>query len=258
MPQAVALERRLSACSHVRTLGVKPNLEDYAAEELDLIRASGKIYYPSAFYADLFSAGGKAIFPSVHTYRYAQDKVRQTALFKLLALPHPRTRVYYGRRQQRRIREDFAYPFVAKVARGSALGRGVYLIRDRAELEAYLSANRVAYVQAYLPIDRDLRVVIIGERAVHAYWRVASEGEFRTNVSAGGRIRLDPVPEAALELALAAARRCGWNDVGLDICRHAGRWYLLEANMKYGKAGFRAAGMDYYHLMDRWNANGTI
>jgi ribosomal protein S6--L-glutamate ligase len=87
---------------------------------------------------------------------------------------------------------------------------------------------------------------------------VAPSGDFRTNISAGGRIRLDPVPPDALTLARETARRCGWDDVGLDICRCEGRWYVLEANMKYGKAGFRAAGIDYYHLMDTLIANGTL
>lgn len=256
--RVIALERRLRHCPHVVTLGVKPNLESYSPADRELLHSAEKIYYPSVFYADLFDVLGKAIFPSAHTYRYVQDKIKQTALFKLAEIPHPRTHVYYGRHQQRRIRTEFAYPFVAKVARGSALGRGIYLIRDDTQLEAYLARNRVAYIQEYLPIDRDVRAVVVGDRVVHAYWRLAAPGDFRTNVSAGGRISLDPVPEAALALAHETARRCRWNDVGLDICNHEGRWYLLEANMKYGKAGFRAAGIDYYHLMDTMIANGTL
>jgi ribosomal protein S6--L-glutamate ligase len=242
----------------VRTLGVRPNLESYPPEDLAMIQLADKIYYPSVFYADLFDVMGKGTFPSAHTYRYVQNKIKQTALFKLLGIPHPRTHVYYGRQQQRRIRSEFAYPFVAKVARGSALGRGVFLIRNDDQLAAYLDGNRAAYIQQYLPIDRDIRVVVIGTQVAHAYWRVAQAGDFRTNVSTGGRIRLDAVPQAAMDLALSTARNCGWDDVGLDICCYEDRFYLLEANMKYGKAGFRAAGIDYYQLMDRLIVNGTI
>jgi ribosomal protein S6--L-glutamate ligase len=256
--RVIALERRLRHCPHVLTLGVRPNLETYPHEELAMIRVAEKIYYPSVFYADLFDAMGKKTFPSAHTYRYVQDKIKQTALFKLLGIPHPRTHVYYGRQQQRRIRSEFDFPFVAKVARGSALGRGVFLIENDAQLAAYLAANRVAYIQRYLAMDRDIRAVVIGTEVRHAYWRVAAAGDFRTNLSAGGRILLDPVPQAALELARGTARKCCWDDVGLDICCEAGRWYVLEANMKYGKAGFRAAGLDYYQLMDTLITNGTI
>lgn len=258
MFKAIALEKRLRRCRNVRTLGVRSNFCDYSPEERQAILAAPKIYYPSVFYADLLDALGKALFPSYHTYKCVQDKIKQTALFDLLAIPHPRTRVYYGKRQMERIPSDFAFPLVAKIARGSALGKGVFLIHDRAELTAYCRQTRVAYIQEYLPLDRDMRIVIIGRNAVHAYWRVASPGEFRTNLAAGGRIRLDPVPEAAVELARRTARLCGWTDVGMDIYRYDGQLGVFEANMKYGKEGFRQAGIDYDRLMEDLIANGEI
>jgi ribosomal protein S6--L-glutamate ligase len=134
----------------------------------------------------------------------------------------------------------------------------VFLISTRDELDAYCALTNTAYIQEYLPIDRDIRVVVIGDKIVHAYWRIAAAGEFRTNLGCGGTISLDPVPEAARNLALHAARSCGWNDVGIDICMANGRLYVLEANMKYGKAGFAAAGLDYYQIMEDKIRNGEI
>ncbi|RLB95872.1 MAG: RimK family alpha-L-glutamate ligase, partial [Deltaproteobacteria bacterium] len=93
---------------------------------------------------------------------------------------------------------------------------------------------------------------------VHAYWRVAAQGEFRTNVALGATVKLDSVPGKALDLALHTASACGWNDVGLDICEYDGRFFVLEGNMKYGKEGFRAAGIDFYDLMDTMIAKGEI
>ncbi len=258
VPQAIALEKRLRRCRNVRTLGVRSNFRDYTAEERQTILKAPKIYYPSVFYADLLDAMGKALFPSYHTYKCVQDKIKQTALFDLLGVPHPRTRVYYGKRQMARIPSDFSFPLVAKVARGSALGKGVFLIHTPDELAAYCRQTRAAYIQEYLPLDRDIRVVVIGRRAVHAYWRVTSPGEFRSNLAAGGRIRLDPVPEAAIALACQTARRCGWTDVGMDIYQHDGQFGVFEANMKYGKEGFRKAGIDYDRLMEDLIANGEI
>jgi len=254
----IALESRLSTCEQVHTLGVKPNLEDYSPEAMTLIRNASKIYYPSAFHAELFAAMGKATFPSAHNYRFAQEKIKQTALFKLLSIPHPRTRVYYGKHQKAAICDNFKFPFVAKIPRGSAMGRGVFLIRNQENLDDYLTATTPAYIQEYLPIDRDIRVVVIGQQVVHAYWRIAAEGEFRTNVALGARISLDAVPEAAIDLALQTAKSCHWNDVGIDICLHADRFYVLEANMKYGKEGFRAAGINYEELMGRLITGGEI
>lgn len=254
----VALEGRLKNCSQVVTLGVRPNFCDYNDQEQDLIRRASKIYYPSSFYADLFDAMGKSTFPGYHTYTYAQDKIKQTALFNLLGIPHPRTRVYYGRRQKAAITSDFAFPFIAKVPRGSALGRGVFLIDGPEALERYCYHHPVAYIQEYLPIDRDMRIVVIGTQVVHAYWRVAPAGDFRSNVANGGAVDLSEVPREARELALRTALACKWDDVGIDVCRYRQGYYVLEANMKYGRQGFRQAGIDYDSLMEQLIVDGSI
>jgi ribosomal protein S6--L-glutamate ligase len=256
--KVIALEGRLRECRNVKTLGVRPNFSDYSPQEAELMRKVEKIYYPTTFYADIFDAAGKATFPSYHTYKCAQDKIKQTALFQLLQIPHPETRVFYGSMQKKSILDYFKFPFIAKIPRGSAMGRGVFLIRNQDELASYLSKTHPAYIQKYFPVDRDMRIVIIGEQAVHSYWRIALRGEFRSNVAAGGTISLDPVPQKALDLALQAARACHWDDVGIDICEYEGNYYVLEANMKYGKEGFRKAGINYIQLMENLIENEQL
>ena len=256
--KVVALEARLKHCKNVVTLGVRPNFSDYSPAEADLIRDAEKIYYPTTFYAELLDAMGKKTFPSYHNYKCVQDKIKQTALFNLLEIPHPRTRVFYGNRQKNSICDRFEFPFIAKIPRGSAMGRGVYLIRSQKDLDDYIKLSKVAYIQEYLPSDRDIRVVIIGDRVVHAYWRISPAGEFRSNVAVGATISLDPVPKNVLDLALDIAQRCRWDDVGIDIIEHDKNLYVLEANMKFGKEGFRKAGIDYLKLMERMIENGQI
>jgi len=256
--KVIAFEGRLRKCRNVLTLGAKTNFSDYSREEAELIREAEKIYYPTTFYADLFDAIGKETFPSYHTYKCVQDKIKQSALLEMLEIPHPRTRVYYGKRRKAAIAYQFQYPFIGKIPRGSAMGRGVFLIKNHEDLQSYLDTAHPAYIQEYLPIDRDMRIVVIGKNVVHAYWRVNPPAEFRSNVAVGGRVCLDPVPREALELALSTARRCQWNDVGIDICMRKGRCFVLEANMKYGKEGFRAAGIDYVNLMENMIENGEI
>ena len=138
------------------------------------------------------------------------------------------------------------------------MGRGVYLVRNSDDLVEYLKFEGPAYIQEYLPIDRDIRVVVIGGQVVHAYWRVAPEGDYRTNIAAGGHIELSAVPREAQMLARDTARRCGWDDVGIDICEYQGVYYVLEGNMKYGREGFRQAGMDYQQIMSGLISKGVI
>ena len=256
--QAIALEGRLRGCRNVLTMGVRPNFSDYTPQEAERIRGAETIYYPSALYAHLFAAMGKRTFPSWHSYTFAQDKIRQSALFALLDIPHPQTRVFYGKRQMETIFDYFQFPFVGKIPRGSARGRGVWLIRNTRDLADYARRTRIGYIQEFLPVDRDIRVVVIAGDVVHAYWRIAPAGEFLTNVAAGGAIGLDPVPDAAIDLARHVAAVCQWDDVGIDICVHQGRCYVLEGNMKYGLEGFARAGINYTQLMEQRIYHGTL
>ena len=127
-----------------------------------MIREAEVVYYPTETLVPQLAAMGKR---SVSTLSLAchlleGDKIKQTTLFKLWGLPHPRTRVFYGR-QRREITQRFAFPFVAKKPRASSRGRGVYLIENQTQLDAYLAKNKVAYIQERLPISRDIRVVVI-------------------------------------------------------------------------------------------------
>lgn len=245
----VAIGARLKKWPGMHTLGFKPNFSDYSHKERDLILRAPTIYYPTAFYADLFNTMGKKTFPSFHTYKYAQDKIKQTALFQLLKIPHPKTRVFYGAKQKQTILEYFDFPFVAKIARGSAKGEGVFLIRSPEELGSYLELKGPAYIQEYLPIDRDMRLVIIGNKIRLAFWRIAPSNGFLTNISQGGDICFEPLPKNVYDLALDTAVKCGWNDVGIDIVQCGSRFFVLEGNMKYGTKGFQKAGINYRQLL---------
>ncbi len=254
----IALESRLRNCTNVLTLGVRPNFSAYNPLEQQQILSAATLYYPTRHYAEHFETLGKPIFPSSQTYSSAQDNIKQTTASSVARIPHPRTRFFYGKRQKASILEYFSFPFVAKVPRGSAMGRGVFLITCQTELDDYLSLDCVAYIQEYLPSNKDVRVVIIGDRIIHAYWRISSGSDFRCNISVGGKVSLDPVPEAALTLALDTSKKLNWNDVGIDLICHDQNWYVIEANMKYGKEGFRQAGIDYYELMEGLIQNGDI
>lgn len=132
------------------------------------------------------------------------------------------------------------------------------MIRNDEDLKNYSCMTSTAYIQEYLPIDRDIRVVVIGNKVVHAYWRIAPEDDFRTNIAVGGTVVLDNVPQEAKELALYTAQKCRWDDVGIDVCYFDGSYYVIEANMKYGKEGFKKAGIDYAKLMESMIENGEI
>lgn len=239
----IALGSRLQGVPEVITLGVKPNFMDYSEHERALIAEAPVVLYPTRNYAQLLNTMGKRIFPSLETYLYADEKIKQTTLFYMAGIPHPRTKIYY-RRHYQEILNEYHFPFIAKLPRASAQGRGVFKIDTYRDLEDYLDLTPVAYIQEYLPHERDLRVVLINCQPILSYWRVRSGGNFRTNLFQGGRIDFKDIPDEAVELAMLATRKCNFNDVGLDLIQCEGKWYLIEANMKYGRKGLQMKGMD--------------
>ena len=253
----IALGSRLRGVPHVLTLGVRPNFQDYSPEERRLMASREIIFYPTLNYAQFFNTMGKRTFPSLETYLYADEKIKQTTLFYMLGIPHPRTRIYY-RRHHKDIVKEFSFPFVGKIARRSAQGRGVFKIRDGEDLEQYLRITPIAYIQEYLPHRRDLRVVLINYEPVLGYWRERPSGDFRNNVAQGGTINFDSVPAEALQLASESARRCRFDDVGIDLIQAGGTWYVIEANMKYGRKGLMLKGLDLKELLRREIFSGVF
>ena len=81
------------------------------------------------------------------------------------------------------------------------MGCGVFLIHNDEELRRYLVRSPVAYIQEYLPLDRDLRVILINHQVILSYWKIAPLGEFRNNLAQGASIRFNGIPDEALAFA---------------------------------------------------------
>jgi ribosomal protein S6--L-glutamate ligase len=253
----VALGSRLKGVPEVLTLGVKPNFTDYSEEEKRLIFRASMVLYPTTNYAQFFTTLGKPFFPSLETCLYSDEKIKQTNLFSMLGVPHPRTKIYYHL-HHRRILNDFAFPFIAKMPRASSGGRGVYKIENSDQLQAYLRSTPVAYIQEYFPHDCDLRVILVNYEPILSYWRRRAAADFRTNLHQGGSVQFLEVPDDALSMARDAARRCRFNDVGLDLIPYGGSWYVIEANMAYGREGLRLKGMSLKQILREKLLSGEL
>ncbi len=254
----VSLGRQLSLAKTVVHLGLRCNWEEYTPEERAMIMDARKVYFPTLFYAHVLSGAGRAIFPSLASYNLLGDKIRQTCLFKMLGVPHPRTMFFWGRNRAEKILSTFDFPFVAKIPRESSRGQGVFLITGRAGLDEYLARTGVAYIQEYLPIDRDIRVVVIGQRPVLAYWKIASARDFRTNVARGSSIGFKGVPGQAIDMAVSLASRAGIDHAGIDVCMSERGPMVFEANIHFGTEGFDQAGLSYKKLIAGMADSGEI
>ena len=204
-----------------------------------LLQEADWVLFPEYWQLNALVHGLKCrVFPSVASYRIGHDKVEMTRAFQTVAPEHtPWTLIEAnGHHEREMILDTMALPFVAKLPKAS-MGEGVWLIESRADWLKYCETANVLYVQEYLPIDRDVRVVVVGDRVLTAYWRTQAEQGFYNNVSKGGRIDTREVPAAATELALRLARELGVDHAGFDIALVEGYPYVLEFNRLFGNQG---------------------
>jgi [lysine-biosynthesis-protein LysW]--L-2-aminoadipate ligase len=164
------------------------------------------------------------------------DKLLTCRLLRRAELPHPRTAHVRPDRPFPAVRP----PVVVKPRFGSG-GQCVTLCEDEESLcdtLALLSSvpwfeQQGVLVQELVPPQGyDLRILVAGRRIVGAVFRIAAEGEWRTNISLGGtRVPVGDPPQRASEIALAAAAAAGTALVGVDLVQDGlGNWVVIELN----------------------------
>ena len=60
----------------------------------------------------------------------------------------------------------FSFPFCSKEIK--SMGYGVYLIEDKV-ISFLLDTNEILYIQEKLPIDRDMRIIYVGDEVIASY-----------------------------------------------------------------------------------------
>ena len=209
------------------------------------VREADAVLFPAYWQVNSLVFGlHKNIFPSLSNYLLGHNKVEMTRAFQAIVPSHvPDTLILPNTPSaQEQILDEFFFPFVAKEIR-SARGCGVFLIENAEDFARYAANNDVLYVQMYLPITRDMRIVWVGDRVVAAYWREAEPGKFLNNVFQGGSVRFDAVPDGAIELVTQTARTLGVNFAGFDVADVDGEFSLFEFNNRFGNQALCDSGI---------------
>lgn len=184
---------------------------------------------------------GARVFPSLPTYLIGHNKVEMTRVFEAVVPEHcPWTIILANTPEnQNEIWSQMQLPFVAKIPK-SSMGDGVFLIEEREQWQQYCARTDALYAQEFLPIDRDLRIVVLGEEILGGYWRIQSPYSFHNNVAKGGEIVPGPIPRSALELVQNLQTTLGIDHAGFDIAMVGDKPYVLEFNRLFGNQGLSA------------------
>lgn len=227
-----------------RTIGIddvtyiKP---ENSMKEIDKILEADVLLFPEYWQVNTLVYGlKKRIFPSIETYHIGHTKVEQTRVMQGVFPEHVPYTLIKGcaADMERDIFDHMPFPFVAKEIRNS-MGQGVYLIHNEQDFIDYAKRNDVWYVQEYLPITKDLRIVWVGNKVIEAYWRINQGHEFLTNVSQGGIISYDHIPSEAIQLVEKVATTLGIDHAGFDFAQVGDKLYFFEFNVMFGNQGIR-------------------
>jgi RimK family alpha-L-glutamate ligase len=155
--------------------------------------------------------------------------------------------------------EDFATAMTAVREMGDviikpifgSMGHGLVRICDPdvafRVLRPLEQTRTVYYIQRFLDHDgRDIRAFVVGGRVVGAIEREAPDGDWRTNVSRGGRARAIELSDGDRQLAICAATAVGADYAGVDLLHtRDGTGYVIEVNGIPGWQGLQeATGFD--------------
>lgn len=153
-------------------------------------------------------------------------------------MPFPKTAVIFSIKSVEKVINDFKFPLIVKMSEGRQ-GKGVFKASDLDELKGkvkeLLEISPSVVLREFIPNDGDVRIFTVGYKAIGAMKRTpVKEGEFRSNISQGGKgenFDLSTTPEVK-ELAekLSEVTRTEIAGVDIMINKESGKSYILEIN----------------------------
>jgi ribosomal protein S6--L-glutamate ligase len=120
------------------------------------------------------------------------------------------------------------------------------LVESEAALHGLVDAvdvlNGRLTVQEYIAesAGTDLRVLVIGGRAIAAMKRIAPKGDFRANLHQGGNAEGVELNDELREIAERTAKALGLGIAGVDLMPTSKGYIVIEANGSPGIKGLQS------------------
>lgn len=204
---------------------------------------------------------GIHVINSYNATRICKNKFSVIQHLQEHGIPTPKTRLALNPRAAVRSIKSMRKPVVMKLLSGS-FGKGVMKIDSNAQAESIMDTlstlGQMIYFQEYIETQgRDVRAFVVGDEVVAAMQRSSTKkGEFRSNITIGGKgrkINLEPEIE---ELALKSAKVIGAEVAGVDIIVD-GKPKVLEVNINPGLKIAEITGIDVADKIARYVCGRT-
>jgi glutathione synthase/RimK-type ligase-like ATP-grasp enzyme len=171
--------------------------------------------------------------PSLDAQFSNKSKENVTHFCKKYKLPIPVTEVFYEIDDATSYLKQCKYPKIIKKSYGPSNYGGYFVHKVDSFKEAALLLSQKkyypVYVQEFVPMIADIRVMLIGHKPVCAFWHRPPEGEWLTNTSQGGAIDYRNVPQRALDIAVQTSKSAKSEYWACDIALgNDGKYRILE------------------------------
>ncbi len=189
---------------------------------------------------DIFAVNRKS-----YTSWNRMGKIVQHGVFLQNDIPVVPTRIFYTIDQlmESKFWREFGWPIVVKHERGFQ-GRSVRKFDNFKQMRKYVKRVDEKILgmllwQKCLPTKWDLRIIVLGGKAIGAMKRSAVGEEFRSNFSLGGSVEKWDLSDSDRKIAEKVAEICGLDYCGVDIMKdNEGNSYILEVNRQCQFKGF--------------------
>ena len=145
---------------------------------------------------------------------------------------------------------DKKFPSILKTLEGSK-GVGVLFIESERSLKSIIqllfSQNEDVdlLIQEYIKTDGDIRVIVLGGKVIASMKRAVIEGDFRSNVSQGAKVKEYDLTDFEIEQCLLAAKAVDGIWTAVDFIPSSDKEnkppYILEVNHSPGTEGIEEA-----------------
>lgn len=111
-------------------------------------------------------APGTAVYPPAQALEHAQDRMAEKTLFESLGIPVPEFRAVDSPDDLRRAVKEIGLPIVLKTRRLGYDGKGQFVVRAEAEMEAAFAelGGKELIAEEWIPFDREISA--IGVRSI--------------------------------------------------------------------------------------------
>lgn len=119
-----------------------------------------------------------------------------------------------------KVKKALVFPIIVKEVFGS-FGKQVYMASNANELKTIVKkhSNDFLIFQEYIETSkgRDIRLQVVGDKVVAAMYRYNDSGDFRANLSNGGKMKnYSPTKEEA-DIAIKSCKTLGLDFAGVDL-----------------------------------------